>query len=101
MDQTVELATGHEWDFPRQFLYPNFNYEIAWVGTVRAYVGLWREADHNAFRARGTAAPFPFASDRYSSARIVRLPAQDWYHLVARIGVFTPPGRVRVGLYRL
>lgn len=101
IDQTVELQTGREWDFPPRWLAMGQTYEIAWVGTVRAYVGLFPQASYQAMRQRGGPAPFAFGSDRLSSARQVALPANGWYHLVARVGVFTPPGRIRIGLYQV
>jgi hypothetical protein len=101
IDQTVDLGSGQEWDFPAQRLVPGVRYEIAWVGTVRAYVGLFPEASYAHFRGIRAPAPFRFGSDQQMGARVLQIPTEGVYHLVARVGVFTPPGRVRVGLYNV
>jgi hypothetical protein len=101
IDQVVNLGTGQEWHSHPVYLQQGVRYERAWIGTVRSYVGVWPETAYQQIRARGGAFPFVFGSDAFSSVRAFVPSAAGQYRLVVRVGVFTPPGQVRAGLYRL
>lgn len=101
LDQTVSLRNGQEWDLGPVLLRQGLTYEIAWTGTVRSYVGIFSTVEHAAMRRRGGPTPFPFGSDRVQHARQLRPRPDGWYVVVVRVGVFNPPGDVRVGLYQI
>jgi hypothetical protein len=101
VDQTVTLATGQEWHSQPAYLLQGLRYEKAWIGTVRAYVGLWPEPAYQQIRGRGGPFPFAFGSDRFSAVRLFVPRATGHYRLVVRVGVFSPPGQIRAGVYRI
>ena len=101
IDQVVTLGTGQEWHSHPIYLQQGPRYEKAWIGTVRAYVGVWAEAEYQRLRARGGAFPFVFGTDAFSGVRTFVTQVGGPFRLVVRVGVFTPPGQVRAGVYRL
>ena len=99
LDQTLNLGTGQEWHFNPAYLYGGRQVELAWVGTVRAYVGLFEDARYQQIRPAQGPFPFAFGSDRFSAAQTFTIESPGQFRVVVRVGVFNPSGRVRVGLY--
>jgi hypothetical protein len=101
VEQTVTLGTGQEWHSQPVYLQQGTRFEKAWIGTVRAYVGVWPELAYQQIRGRGGPFPFAFGSDRFSGVRVFVPRATGQYRLVVRVGVFSPPGQIRAGVYRI
>ena len=101
LDQVLDLGTGQEWHFNPVPLQQRQTYELAWTGSVRAYVGVYENQQYLKLRPSHGMFPFPFGSDRFTHARQFSPPTTGTYRVVVRVGVFNPPGRVRVGLYCL
>jgi len=104
VDQTFDINPGQEWYSQPFHLDAGQQVRFFGAGTVRFYlcVAVRNLADQYHFqRPQGnnprTPFPFQFGSDRLSWEQNFTAPVAGDYVLVARLGVFNPPGRIRVG----
>ncbi len=100
-DHTLDLAGGQEWHSPAVYLYQGPQYELSRVGTVKSYARVVSEAEYASLRPPSGPFPFVFGSDRFSNNYPFTVNIPGSFRVVLRVGVFNPPGRIRIALTRI
>lgn len=98
----MDLNPGQEWYSTPFYLSVGGQVRFFGAGTVRFYLGVFdtyrvnRIVNPPGNIQRGPF-PFQFGSDRQSWDSRFQARVGGTYQVVARLGVFNPPGRIRVG----
>lgn len=101
LDREIGLSPGGEWYSEPFSLKAGDVVTVSSTSDENFYAGFFpREAFHRRYGRRGEPFVFEYGTDSAAYTRRLRIPEDDDYYLVVRVGVFSGAGRVKARVVR-